>query len=154
MMRYLPLARACGLLALAALAAPLAAAPRFDDQRLFTTAEQRARLDELRTQAEQTETGAGSGNTAPQTAAPPPKKPPRIEVRGFIKRSKGPAAVWVNGGSTLPGDRVDDDIRIDSGRIDGSTVVVTLPDGRTVRLKPGQVWDPDTGHAVDAYRSR
>lgn len=129
---------------------------RFDDERLFTTAEQREYLDALR-----------AGSPAPerpddgrQEPVVPPKaeqekaekKLPSVSLQGFIRRSDGRSAVWANGQNTLNDDRLADDVRIDSGRIEGTTVVVTLPDGRKVRLEPGQAWDSDSGRVVDQYR--
>lgn len=128
---------------------------RFDDERLFTTAEQREYLNALR---------AGSPAPArpddrrqepviPPTAEPKAeKKLPSVSLQGFVRRSDGRSAVWANDQNTLSDERLAEDIRIDSGRIDGTTVVVTLPDGRKVRLEPGQSWDADRGRVVDVYR--
>ena len=150
--RLAALALACTL------APPGAAGAEFDDQRLFTTAAERARLDELRTaRSEQPERKAETAEPARGTSAarsePAPKPPPAPEVtlRGFVRRTDGPDAVWVNEGSTLGG--LAGGIRVDSGRLDGDTVVIRLPDGRTVRLRPGQTWDPASGRVVDSYRA-
>lgn len=147
--------RLLAVLALMALPGAALAAPAFDDQRLFTTAAERQRLEELRAagaDAAKRETAAdAAGETAARRSRVEPRKLPPVELRGFVRRSDGPGAVWVNDGSTVDDAPLPDDIRVRSGRLDGATAVVTLPDGRTVRLKPGQTWDPDTGRVVDSY---
>lgn len=136
----------------------LAAAPdeqdlqrdRLGELRLFTTAEQRASLEAMR--RDTVIDAAGE----PITATPAPEQRrqriPEVRVQGFIQRSGGRSAVWLNDRTALEGERTTGDLGIHGGRIEGGSVVVTLPDGRTVRLKPGQVYDPATGSIVDAYR--
>jgi len=142
MSRLAPIGIACLLLAGAGASAD--EPPTFSDQRLFTTADQRARLDDLRA-GRHVERAGGDGARAPVHA----RTPPSVRLEGFVQRSDGPPAVWVNDRNTLSGDRIDDDIRVRSGRIEGDTVVIELPGGRTIRLKPGQTWDPKTGHVHD-----
>jgi hypothetical protein len=116
---------------------------------LFTTPEQRERLDRVRAEATAEELAREpepEPESAPRATAAP-KPPPRVHLRGFVRRSKGPSAVWVNSGNTLAGSAVGDGLS--AGRMEGATVVVTLPDGRQVRLKPGQTWDPESGTVVD-----
>lgn len=144
-------------LALAALvsAPALAAPPEFDDERLFTTAEQRAYLDELRAG---TSVGERGGERRSQPDVPEleperePEPPPSVRLQGYVRRSGGPPAVWLNDDSTLAGDGVGGELRVHSGRIEGGRVIVDLPDGRSVRLRPGQTWDPESGRVVDSYR--
>ncbi len=127
---------------------------RFDDKRLFTTAPQREHLDALR---EGTPPPERSAESRRQTAVPVPeetdeaKKPPSVELQGFVRSDEGRSAVWANGENTLNGDTIGGELRVDSGRIDGRTVMITLPNGRTARLRPGQVWDPETGRVRDEY---
>lgn len=128
---------------------------RFADQRLFTTAAQREHLDALRAGTEPPRRAAESRHP---TVAPPPEKkvpkkqPPSVALQGFIRRSDGSAAVWANGENTLTDEQLARDVRVDSGQIDGRSVTVTLPDGRTVHLEPGQIWDSDRGRVVESYR--
>lgn len=124
-------------------------ATEFDDQRVFTRAEDRERLDRAR-EGVSIESG-GTGQQRRTVVSEPPKIPP-VRLRGFIQRSDGPPAVWVNDESTLGGDRVGGRLQVESGRIDGQTVLIRLPDGRYIRLKPGQRYDPDSGRVVDALR--
>ena len=114
---------------------------------LFTTPEQREQLDRIRAEATAEELARAPEPEPEPQAAPAPKPPPRVHLRGFVRRSNGPEAVWVNSGNTFQGSAVGEDLN--AGRVEGGTVVVTLPDGKQVRLKPGQTWDPDSGTVVD-----
>lgn len=141
-MRSLVAALAAASVVLPVLADP----PAFDRQRLFTTTEQREQLDAMRdrigTDAELDEgedPSAAAGGSARQ---PEPQR--EIGVRGFVSRSGGPPALWLDGGEGPDA--------TDRGRIEGREVVITLDDGRTVRLKPGQVYDPERGEVIDAFR--
>ena len=113
--------------------------------RLFTTAEQRAHLDRVRHE----EPVEPQPEKEPAQAATPPEPPPPVHLRGFVRRSGGPEAVWVNGDSTLGDAGLGEGMRVDGGRIDGNDVLIRLRDGRTVRLKPGQTWDPERGVVQD-----
>lgn len=121
----------------------------FDDERLFTTPKQRERLDRARAgvRVETPESGRPPALADPE----PPEPPPEVRLRGFVRRSGGRSAVWVNDRSTLGRHGLGDDLEVQRGRVEGSTVVIRLPDGRTVRLKPGQRWDPESGRVVDDY---
>lgn len=114
---------------------------------LFTTPEQRDRLDRIRAEATAEELAREPEPEPEPAATAAPQSPPRVHLRGFVRRSKGPSAVWVNSGNTLHGTAVGDGLA--AGRVEGATVVVTLPDGKQVRLKPGQIWDPDSGTVID-----
>lgn len=114
---------------------------------LFTTPEQRERLDRIRAEATAEELAREpEPEPGPTAAAAPTPPPPRVYLRGFVRRSKGPSAVWVNDGNTFQGAAVGDGLA--AGQVEGTTVVVTLPDGRRVRLKPGQTWDSGSGGTV------
>lgn len=118
----------------------------FSDQRVFTRPDQRERLDRAREAMRVREPATATGE--PVTVEQPPPVP-EVRLQGFIRRSDGPSAVWLNEQSTLEGDRVGGDLRVESGRLDGQTVVIRLPDGRRIRLKPGQRYDPESGQVVD-----
>jgi hypothetical protein len=127
------------------------AAPGFDGQRLFTTAEQRERLDRLRARPQAGQASSGGGG---QAASPGPSEGEPvelIELRGYIRRSDGPSTYWINATSSTVGGDLPDEIPIDAARIEGASVVVELPDGSEVRLQPGQRWQPSTGDVVERY---
>lgn len=146
-----PLSLPALALALTAASVPApAATPEFDDQRLFTTPAQRAHLDDLR---DGTSVRRAGDRRSGQALVPEARRePPSVRMRGFVRRSGGPPAVWLNDDSTLAGDDVGGDLRVHSGRIEGNSVIVDLPDGRHVHIKPGQTWDPESGRVVDDYR--
>lgn len=114
---------------------------------LFTTPEQRERLDRIRAEATAEELAREPEPEPEPQATAAPKSPPRVHLRGFVRRSKGPSAVWVNSGNTLQDAAVGEGLA--AGRVEGATVVINLPDGGQVRLKPGQTWDTESGAVVD-----
>lgn len=137
------------LLALAVLmAGSVTQATEFEDQRVFTRGDERARLDRAREGVRIESRGGERRAVVPEE----PPKVPDVHLQGYVRRSDGPPAVWVNDGNTLRGDRVGGRLQVQSGRIDGGTVLIRLPDGRSIRLKPGQRYDPDSGRVVDALR--
>jgi len=139
-----------------ALLRPAAAQTTFTSMgRLFSTPAERMALDQQRnSMALQTGAGAqgagagtaqmggtpgqaAAGNAPPALPAPPPATPVRLD--GVIRRSNGQATIWVDNEAreaTLRG-RPGSGVRVDVG-------------GRTVLLKPGQSYDPNTGMVVNA----
>lgn len=124
--------------------------------RLFTTAAERARRRpatnvEEAAAAIAAESAPGPGGPAPPAPASP-RRPAAAPVRvgGVIVRSSGrPVSVWldgkrVEGGHALPG----------RGRAeaDGTPAVRFDAGGRTVRVRPGQRFDPATGLVTDPIR--
>lgn len=96
--------------------------------RLFTTPEERHKLDIAR--------GTVAAPPAqPVTLAPPPPALP-VTLNGTLRRSAGPSTVWLNQ-------------EAQHARVDGTRVTVTLPSGERVRIKPGQTLDPNAGAVKD-----
>jgi hypothetical protein len=121
----------------------------FSDQRVFTREDQRQRLDQARENMRAGDRETADSGNEPLVRKPPPKVP-EVHLQGFIRRSDGPPAVWLNDRSTLRGDRIDGNLTVESGRISGQTVLIRLPDGRRIRLKPGQRYEPESGQVTDA----
>jgi hypothetical protein len=94
--------------------------------RLFFTPAQRATLDRAHADLR----GAASGDPASgdDAAASGARR-----VDGLVRRSAGPATVWVDGTPTI----VDPRGRPDGPTLDGDRVVVRAADGRMLRLRPG-----------------
>lgn len=96
--------------------------------RLFFTDEQRAALDARR-----------RARVPDKPSAAPVVASPTTRLDGFVRRSHGPATVWVNGEqapeSVRPGER---------------TVQVPVGEGGArVELKPGEVLDRGSGEVKD-----
>jgi hypothetical protein len=112
--------------------------------RLFTTPEQRQALDALR------DTGstapADAAGLAPSAATPVDRQ---VVLNGVVSRSLGPDVVWVNGARTGAADAR---VRLRQGPDRSNRVTLEdATDGSSVRLKPGQYWEPATGRVADCY---
>jgi hypothetical protein len=139
-MRRNPGAFLLGFLGLAALPG-MAAEPL---GRLFMTAEQRRELDALREPGGDVLTDAS--RLAQPDAAPVESQ---VVLNGVVRRSRGPDVVWVNGRRT---GEADARIRLRKGPDAANRVTLETPaDGSSVRLKPGQYWEPSTGRVANCY---
>ncbi len=147
-------ARLGALALLAACTLPAAAQTTFTTMgRLFTTPADRMRLDQQRNSADLRGPDPAGDNGSAQAAPagmpvstdtlspppPPPAAPRPVQLGGIVRRSDGSATVWV--------DQVPHETRMPSPAGKGITVNI---EGRSVRLKPGQSYDPATGTVIDA----
>lgn len=115
--------------------------------RLFTTPLERQRLDSLRAGGAQAAgTGTATAPSAPEAAAgaPPAPAPAPLVVNGIVRRSDGRDTVWINQ-------------QIQQGQPVGTAakgrqpvVTLTLPNGASVLVQPGQQVDPVTGMVRNA----
>ncbi len=124
-----------GIHALAALVFCILAAGSAHAQpigRMFTTPQERQQLDIARGLL------APPPQPAVQIAAPPPEP---LTVNGFVRRSGGKSTVWLNQ-QAQEGKRV----------TTKNGVVITLPSGRNVIVKPGQSIDMNDGRIIEAPR--
>lgn len=104
--------------------------------RLFFTPDQRASLD-ARRKARVPDKPAAATVAAPVT-----------RVDGYVKRSAGPATVWINGES-VP-ENAPEAPRIDSARGASGSVSISVGEaGGRVRLKPGESLDRGNGEVRD-----
>jgi len=113
--------------------------------RLFTTPEERYRLDQGRGLIAAPAPVPKPVPVAEAQQPPQPRQPPPapVTVDGVIRRSDGRATVWIDG---QPQDR-----RIDlASPRQPPRVGITLPSGEQVRLKPGQSVDMGTGAVREA----
>ena len=113
---------------------------RIENQRFFTTPDQRERLDALRRRGSAT----AKKKVAVKKKAPPPL--PRVEVQGIVVRSNGPNAAWVNDGNTLRGDSLSGGLRVQTN--DTGVARIHLPNRGSVALRPGQSYDPASGETT------
>ena len=98
---------------------------------LFTTKKQRIKIDAKR-----------FGRPVVASVKPQVKKKiknKKVKVSGYVTRSDGESVVWVNGRSTLKSSIVGD-VRVHQSSVGKNKKVTISVDGKTTRLKPGEVW--------------
>jgi hypothetical protein len=119
--------------------------------RLFTTPQQRQKLDELRAQAARTgspEMAEEQAEIAETAAAAPP--PPGFHVNGVVARRQGPDTAWINDVSSVEMDSAAQVLKAEVIEPDVGAVRLTMPDqdqGRTVRV--GETLEPQQETIVD-----
>ena len=119
-----------------ALALAPAAATAQELGRLFFTPEQRSSLD-ARRKARVPDKPAAVVVAAPVT-----------RMDGYVKRSVGPATVWINGESLT--ESAPEAPRIEAGRSPGGAVSISVGEaGSRVRLRPGEALDRGNGEVHD-----
>lgn len=139
------------LLMLLLIAASVAAADADADQlgRLFTTPEQRARIDSLR-YAIETELPKVEPEVTSQPAEPKeiiPLAP--VHLRGLISSADGNLVYWINDSSNLQADFLQNSITVLPGTATNKGVSIKLPDESIVPLQVGESYIPK----VDANQS-
>ena len=112
--------------------------------RLFTTPDQRARLDNRFD-------GQGTGNaSAPGIAGNDHQDTRPLKLNGTLTSSIGKQEVWINGERQLAsGERKSSNVRLLKA---GSVRVKPSVSGQAHDMKPGQVLDPNTGKVIEAYQ--
>lgn len=141
------------LLVLASFASLLPAAPDTDFGRLFSTAQERSRLDVLRqNRTLQTVTPQSGSQVAPVSA----ELPEPVTLQGYVKRSDGATTLWINNQPVQENSTLD---QVEIGRLssqksavrNGSDALnIRIPaTGKHVRLKAGQVYAPETDQVVE-----
>ena len=118
--------------------------------RLFTTAEERVELDALRKDPNygtlvEVEPAVQEGEPLPM--------PSNVTINGYVMRSNGRSATWVNGSRILNGDSTQDGIRLETDGLGFGTVRLVLPNGlHVLALKPGQRLDVLEGQVIELYQ--
>jgi hypothetical protein len=108
-------------------------------KRLFTDPETRARMDAAR-KGDPVQENIGEDQ--------PDRK---IRIDGVVIREHGDNVVWINGESSLNGNKADG-AKAFTPRIDRKNYRVPVKiDDKTVRMKPGQVWRGENGKVSDDY---
>lgn len=107
-------------------------------ERLFTTAQERQQLNDIRT------------NPPPPPGTEEPAAPPHITFNGLVTRSDGPTTVWVNGSDELvrQGFKIDID-----NREDISVPIALTKQKQEIWLKPGQTVSTLDGKIVENQSS-
>jgi len=75
-------------------------------------------------------------------------------VNGLVRRSDGADTVWVNGVNSLEGEFDSQGFQVDTHRIRGDRVRVTVSGrpGQPIEMRPGQTFDPAAGRVGDVYQ--
>ncbi len=137
-----------GLLVLAALPAGAA-----DLGRLFLGPGERAALDRARYES------SVAAPPQPAPARPAPLEMPQepavpaqpITVDGYVQRSGGPPTVWINGVDSYQGNLAEFGIEARDLALEQARVRVPRAGGDTLRLKPGQSFDPDQARVTESW---
>ncbi|MBI2801205.1 MAG: hypothetical protein HYX63_13160 [Gammaproteobacteria bacterium] len=126
--------------------------------RLFFTPSERAALDAARAAAAEIPPSTPAITPAEMATVPEPgttvpiPPPAPVTLNGFVKRSRGPSTVWLNGSTedaraaTMPGDARR------AARLHGNAIefAATREQG-ALSLKPGQTFAPDEQIVRDAF---
>ena len=113
--------------------------------RLFTTPAERANLDNLRSISKipVIDPAKAESSDEPEVAANAP--PPPVSVQGYVKRSDGKkGTVWVNH-QPMQESSGNNDVQVGKLRQNDNSVLIKLHTGKSLELKAGQVYDPETG---------
>jgi hypothetical protein len=114
---------------------------------LFTSPKERAVLNTLREHYDPKR----QDHIEVQQSKIPVEAPSQIELNGVVERSDGKNAVWVNGKSTI--NTKQKGIHINSQNMSANKVRVRLTNPkRTVSMKPGEVYNPESGRVQDIYK--
>jgi hypothetical protein len=111
---------------------------------LFTTPAQRVALDRLRLDepGAVVEGDVASGTPEANTGRAP------IKVDGVVSSSSGKTSAWINGAKSKDNPKIKTGA-IKSGKVD----VLVGPSGTPITLKPGQLYEPDSGKVRDNYQT-
>lgn len=129
------------------------AAPDADFGRLFSTAQERSRLDSLRQNRSLQTTRLQNTSPLAPTAA---ELPEPVTLQGYVKRSDGATTLWINNQPVQENSALD---QVEIGRLsrnksaerngsDGLNIRIPAT-GKHVRLKAGQVYAPETDQVVE-----
>lgn len=128
--------------------------------RLFTTPEQRQRLQELRAEHRQTSgsrkgtetefremTGGYHARHSKTGISRGPDDPSAVTLKGLIYKKDGTRMVWIK---AQEGTAALDYRQLQSGETPDDGLAIRLPAiGNSVKLKPGQSWHPESGAVTD-----
>jgi hypothetical protein len=114
--------------------------------RLFLKPSERASLDALRANSNAPDKVIKaediSKDEIPVVENAPPVVKKAVVMNGYVSRSDGKTTLWVND-QAVSEKSSDKDIKV--GRLKDNQVTVVVNQNKSVNLKPGQVYDPNTG---------
>lgn len=117
--------------------------------RLFTSASERASLDQLR----KSDIVQDHGVQKPKEKKVEVPHEPVVDVllNGVVKRSSGKQTIWINGQQVKDG-KGPDKIRVSSGPNRDNRITVKIAGKPDVYLKPGQRLNSGTGEIQENYQ--
>ena len=124
-----------------------------DFGRLFSSSAERKKLDILR-QNQKLIVASPQKNTRLDPVAV--ELPEPVTMQGYVKRSDGSTTLWVNN-KAVQENSTQNDVEIgrlnkqkNSAKNGADSLNVRIPaTGKNVRLKPGQVYEPETNRIVE-----
>jgi len=121
--------------------------------RLFSTPLERQSIDRVRETGVLPASMSAPSVDAVNKTAPPKAATNSVILKGVVIRDRGNSVAWINNQSNLSAPISADDLRVDNKHInkDGATIVLG---GKAIQLKPGQVYDPDSGATQELYQNR
>jgi hypothetical protein len=132
---------------------PLHTAAEEDFGRLFSSSAERKKLDILR-KNQKLIVVSPQKNTPLESATE--ELPEPITLQGYVKRSDGSTTLWINN-KVVHENSIQDDVEIgrlnkqkNSAKNGSDSLNVRIPaTGKNVRLKPGQVYEPETNQIIE-----
>jgi hypothetical protein len=132
---------------------PLQAAAEDDFGRLFSSQAERKKLDILRKNQKLI---IASPQQSARLEPAADELPEPVTLQGYVKRSDGSTTLWINN-KTVQENSIQDDVEIgrlsklnNSAKNGSDSLSVRIPaTGKSVRLKAGQVYEPETGRIVE-----
>ena len=126
--------------------------------RLFSTVEERLLLEERRREREfadpvqPVEPSASASATTNEKAEPVVSQ---LAINGYVIRSNGKGATWLNGRQVYQGGMTREGIQVHAPDGIAGYVKITLPSiDDTIQLKPGQKVDVASGDVLESYQDR
>lgn len=114
--------------------------------RFFTDKKTRMQLDQAREQHSLISPRGGAAvNQAEELVLPD------VRLDGMIIRNDGSAKVWINSTGSIHEETLGDKVEHNAHRAKDGSIRITLPSGKTVKLKPGQVYSMETERVSEAY---
>ena len=113
----------------------------------FTSSSERSKLNEMRRSGKFGKQQSDSGISVSI-------EPKKVKVRGVMIRENGDPVVWVNQGSTLNSQKIDNDIRVNTRRIKSTESVPVKVNNRYLKMKPGQEWVESSNKIKDSYQTK
>jgi hypothetical protein len=133
---------------------PLEAAAEDDFGRLFSSQAERKQLDILRQNQKLIVVSPQKSTQLEPVAV---ELPEPVTMQGYVKRSDGSTTLWINN-QAVQENSTQSDVEIgrlhkqkNSAKNGSDSLNVRIPaTGKNVRLKPGQVYEPETNRIVES----